>query len=240
MAVPAIRKPIYQQIRDTIAAEIASNVWQPGTAMPSEADLAARHGVAYATLRQALDALATDGLIERVHGRGTFVRRPTFKTGLVLSIQCLGSAGDQRPLRSRIMEREARAGPKDVTEALRLADDADVVRLLRLCTFEGSPVLSEEIWLPHARFASILTTADPEVEPLYPLYERLCGATVACAEETVTIAPAQATDTKLLGVPGGSSLVLISRLSLGYDDRPIELRLSRGLTSDLRYKIIIR
>src|SRR4051812_35188197 len=46
---------------------------EPGTPTPSERELVQRFGVARMTVRQALDALVAEGLLERVPGRGTFV-----------------------------------------------------------------------------------------------------------------------------------------------------------------------
>src|ERR687890_2334434 len=48
---------------------------EPGTPTPSERELVQRFGVARMTVRQALDALVAEGLLERVPGRGTFVSR---------------------------------------------------------------------------------------------------------------------------------------------------------------------
>lgn len=45
--------------------------------LPSERDLATQHGIAYMTARRAIDALADEGLINRIHGRGTFVASST-------------------------------------------------------------------------------------------------------------------------------------------------------------------
>jgi len=52
-----------------------------GTRLPAERDLAAELGVARNTLRQALQRLEDDGLLERHVGRGTFVRRPEKTNG---------------------------------------------------------------------------------------------------------------------------------------------------------------
>ena len=49
---------------------------EPGTPAPSERELVQQFGVARMTVRQALDALVAQGLLERVAGRGTFVPEP--------------------------------------------------------------------------------------------------------------------------------------------------------------------
>ncbi|MFG2515038.1 GntR family transcriptional regulator [Streptomyces sp. NPDC048584] len=66
--------------RDTIADDlrdrIASGRLKPGDPLPSEAHLAAQYRVSTSTLRNALAVLQAEGLVEKVHGKGNFVRRP--------------------------------------------------------------------------------------------------------------------------------------------------------------------
>jgi DNA-binding GntR family transcriptional regulator len=57
----------------TIRGMIDSGHLQPGQQLPNQAELAARHGVALATMNQALRALEQDGYIVRRQGVGTFV-----------------------------------------------------------------------------------------------------------------------------------------------------------------------
>src|SRR5690606_27176385 len=47
-----------------------------GEPIPSERELCAQFGVSRMTVRQAVDALVVEGLLERVQGRGTFVAQP--------------------------------------------------------------------------------------------------------------------------------------------------------------------
>lgn len=234
------RRPIHQRLSDQLALDIAQNRLRPGEAIPTEAELSARYKVALGTVRKALDRLVSKGLIERIQGSGSFVRRPDFATAFVRFIRYFGSAGDRRMPKSRILSRVALVGPREVTDALRLEGGARVIQLRRLRVHDGLPVLYEEIWLEEARFAAILTMHEMEPQLLYPLYESLCGAIVASAEETITIDVADEGDAELLGMVVGRPVVVIERLALGYDDRPIEWRRSRGAGSDFRYKIEIR
>lgn len=71
-------QPACRKLRDHLAAEIAQQRWRPGKPTPTDLDLAAGFEVAVSTIRRAVDLLALDGLVERVQGSGTFVRRPTF------------------------------------------------------------------------------------------------------------------------------------------------------------------
>ncbi len=235
-----VRPPAFLSLRDLIAADIAKNVWAPGEAISTESELATKHGLSHGTVRRALDLLESEGMVERIRGSGTFVRRPDFETAYVRFIRYVGSAGDRRTPHSVILERETLAGPYDVTSALQLLKGSKVIRLLRLRIHEGVPVLLEEIWLEYTRFLPIFEMEENKPRLLYPMYEELCGAVVDCTEETITIGIAEDTDIEVLGLKAGSPIVLIDRLALGYDNIPIEWRRSRGSASDFRYKVVIR
>ena len=234
------RRPIYRRLRDQIAAEIAQNIWKPGEAIASEAELAAKYDISVATVRKAVDTLVIDGLIERVSGSGMFVRRPDFEHAFIRFTRVWGSAGDRRIPQSRIYKRETLSGSPEVTSVLNLKEGARVIRLLRLRIHEGAPIIHEEIWLDEARFAPVLTMEEDQPQLLYPIYEDLCGAIVARAEETITIERANKRDVELLGLRKGSSIVSVKRLSVGYDDNPIEWRYSRSSAEGFYYKIDIR
>ncbi|MDT7578722.1 MAG: GntR family transcriptional regulator, partial [Pseudonocardiales bacterium] len=126
-----VRRPSFLTLRDLIAADIARNVWGPGEAISTESELAAQHDLSLGTVRRALDLLESEGMVERIRGSGTFVRRPDFETAFVRFIRYYGSAGDRRTPHSVILEREALIGPPDVTSALQLLSGTRVIRLLR-------------------------------------------------------------------------------------------------------------
>jgi GntR family transcriptional regulator len=65
--------PIYMQVADFIAAKIASGEWAPGRRLPGERDLASEWGVAYLTVRRAMQELRKRGLVVTVQGRGNYV-----------------------------------------------------------------------------------------------------------------------------------------------------------------------
>ena len=65
--------PLYQQIKDLITRGLQAGEWKPGEAIPSETDLAARFRVSQGTVRKAIDELATENLLVRRQGKGTFV-----------------------------------------------------------------------------------------------------------------------------------------------------------------------
>lgn len=65
--------PLYQQIQAVLLARVVSGEWAPGTFIPSESALAKEYAVSVGTLRKSLDALASDQVVIRHHGKGTVV-----------------------------------------------------------------------------------------------------------------------------------------------------------------------
>jgi GntR family transcriptional regulator len=66
----------YERIADDLRERIRAGELAPGDRLPSETVLVDQYGKSLPTLRQALGLLQAEGLIEKQHGRGNFVRRP--------------------------------------------------------------------------------------------------------------------------------------------------------------------
>ena len=66
--------PLWIQLASILRSQIQSGELRPGRIMPSETTLMQEHGLARGTVRKAIDALVDEGLVNRVQGRGTFVR----------------------------------------------------------------------------------------------------------------------------------------------------------------------
>ncbi|WP_166831726.1 GntR family transcriptional regulator [Thalassoroseus pseudoceratinae] len=66
-------RPKYERLKDYIVGQIESGELEPGAMLPSEHRLAEVLEIARSTVRQAMGALERDGLIRRIHGKGTFV-----------------------------------------------------------------------------------------------------------------------------------------------------------------------
>jgi len=65
----------YIQLATLFRQRIDSGQWPVGSQIPTVEELSLECGVARATIRQALDQLEKENLIERFRAKGTFVRR---------------------------------------------------------------------------------------------------------------------------------------------------------------------
>jgi GntR family transcriptional regulator len=235
------RLPLYQRLRDQLAEQIANNRWRPGEAIPTETALSAEYQLSTGTVRKAVDALVSEGILERQQGRGTFIRRPQFQSSLFRFFRFQTAAGERRIPESRILSIEPVTAPSAVAEALRLSPDAPVIRIVRLRLLDIQPVLAEEIWLPRNRFQRLLEIELSRQGPLlYPIYEEVCGQVVASAEETLIAESVSDVHARLLQIPINSPVVVIERLARDYAGTPLEWRRSRGHAGHFRYNVDIR
>lgn len=72
---PTSDQPLFRQIAADLRGRIMSGELEPGDRLPSETDLRAQWKTSRPTVRQAVAQLASEGLVDVEHGRGTFVRR---------------------------------------------------------------------------------------------------------------------------------------------------------------------
>ncbi|WP_297843609.1 GntR family transcriptional regulator [Pseudomonas sp.] len=236
-----VRLPLYQRLRDQLAQQIANNRWRPGEAIPTEAVLSAEYCLSTGTVRKAIDMLVKDNILERQQGRGTFIRRPQFQSSLFRFFRFQTAAGERQVPESRILSIEPMTAPSAVAQALSLAPESPVIRLMRVRLLDAQPVLAEEIWLPRIQFQALLDLdLDQQGPLLYPIYEEFCGQVIAYAEETLTADLVSEVHARLLQIPVNSPVVVIERLARNYAGQPLEWRRSRGHASHFRYSVEIR
>lgn len=130
---------IWAQIANALRAEIERGL-DDGDWLPTEPDLAARFGVNRHTLRRAVDELIAEGLVERVHGRGTRV----LARGLVYGLgrdtkftERLAASG--RSAQVTLLDQSEIAADGGVARRLRVVEGASVLRLRTLRGEENLP-----------------------------------------------------------------------------------------------------
>ena len=234
------RLPLYQKLRDEIAARIADGEWLPDTSIPTESELAKSYNVALGTVRKAVDALVHEGLLDRQQGRGTFVRRPDFTSSFFRFFRQKSADTRVQIPESRIISRELVKAPEEIAGPLTLNNDSGVIHLGRLRVVNQQTLFREHIWLPQIPFEPLMNIPLEEFgNLLYPFYEQQCGQRIAKAEETLTISSADAETAEVLGLKTGDPIVVIERIARGYDGQPLEYRISRGRADTFRYRIDI-
>ena len=74
--LPLSPVPLYTQLKELLRERILDGSYPPHSRMPSESELGKAFDVSRITVRQALGDLQKEGLIFKIHGKGTFVAKP--------------------------------------------------------------------------------------------------------------------------------------------------------------------
>lgn len=223
--------PLYQQIKTLILRSLQAGEWKPGDVIPSELELAARYKVSQGTVRKAIDALATDNLLVRRQGKGTFVATHTEQHIQYRFLRLLpdaGSPGAQGAAERSIIECRRLRAPAELARQLALRTGDPLLQVKRVLAFSGTPAILEDIWLPGGPFKGLtLETLAADKGPMYALFETEFGVRMVRAVERIKAVGADADAAALLGVNVGHPLLSVERLAYTYNDVPMELR--RGL-----------
>jgi len=228
----------YGALAAALRQRVIDGEWPPGTALPAETSLAAEHGVALGTLRHALELLAEQGLIERRHGKGTFVRAGLSGAPMLRFFRF--GAGDGEVPQSRILARQFVRASAEVARRLAIARGDPVLRLHRLRSLCGQPRLFEEIWLPLPLFEPLLGVPLSDWgDLLYPFFVERCGVAVARATDEISFSPLTAAQARALELACGHPGVSVIRQAHDLAGRCVELRITHGDAFAFHYSVTI-
>jgi GntR family transcriptional regulator len=220
--------PLYSQIKALILQSLQSGEWRPGEAIPSEMDLATRYRVSQGTVRKAIDELATDHLVVRRQGKGTFVAthvEQNVQFRFLKLVPDSGTPGSEGPAQREIIDCRRTRASADVARALALRTGDAVLQARRVLSFAGTPTILEDIWLPAAPFKGLTAERLADYQgPMYALFETEFNMRMVRAEEKIRSVAAVDGREQLLKVEHGTPLLSVERIAYTYQNVPMELR----------------
>lgn len=214
--------PLYHQIFLQLREEITSGERAFGSRMPTEQELSAQFRVSRITARRALDALAENHFVERKRRVGTTVifRSPAkpFQGDIDQALESLLTFG--RSTKVKLHEVETVPARPPIDEALGLEPGSDVLRVVRVRWFDGSPVGHFVSFIP-AEIASGMTRAKLKSTPMLTLIEE-AGVQIGAAHQTISATLADAMLSSMLQVDIGSPILRVSRTVQDKNGRPVQ------------------
>lgn len=231
----------YGQIAAELQARIVSGAWTPGSAIPAEGALAREFGIALGTIRQAIAVLVQQGLLERVQGKGTFVRTGLSGASLLRFFRFGSADGAPVAPRSEILSCRAVRLDKAMAARFGLPSGARGLAISRRRWLEQTPRLLESIWLPLPRCEGLQQLPPAQWgDLLYPLLGSACGITVQRAVDEVTFRTLAPDEAALLALPDAHPCAVVTRHAFDLAGHCIEYRLTRGDAFAFRYTADVR
>ncbi|MFI5704056.1 GntR family transcriptional regulator [Streptomyces xanthochromogenes] len=238
----------YERIADELRTSIRTGQLKPGDQLPPESALVERFGRSHVTVREALRVLQVEGLIEKQHGRGSFVRRPRTlvqrnnsrhqwekdrarqseeeRSGTGATEHDTGLGVDDLVFHAAYREIEA---PKEIAAAMGVPEGTALVERTYRTRYsaERAPFNLVTSYLIRERVASNPALLDETKEPwpggtwnqLYTV-----GIEIDRVEERVTARPPNAEEAEELDLPPGTSVLVLRKTS--YDTEGVVAEMS--------------
>ena len=213
--------PLYYQLKEILLQYIQNA--ELGVPIPPELELCERFGISRPTVRQAVNELVVEGYLERQKGRGTFVTRPKITRDYHFALRSFNDEMQQKGLSpsTRVLEFAAVRADDRVAEKLRLNRGSGVVKLRRLRSANGEPVLIVLTYLPADRFPDLLSK-DLEQNSLYTTLAEDYNSPVERTLRSLEARPAGEYEAELLRIKKGAPVQYIETVAYLADGTPAE------------------
>ncbi|MFD9124220.1 GntR family transcriptional regulator [Kitasatospora sp. NPDC059571] len=208
----AVPEPKYWHLRTVLVRTIDAE-FSTGQVLPNERELAARFGVARATLRQALDQLELEGRLVRRRGIGTLIAAP--RVGVPVSASEEGWPSASRNQSWRIVDCTSAPAPAQLAAALGIAEGETVHTVRRLRLVQGRIMATESLHVPDSAVPHLpalpqLVGSTAEGERARSVLRQLERVGVDGESRTVELGVAEAEQAALLERPPGTPVLIVT------------------------------
>lgn len=210
--------PLYMRLSEALRQLIGGGTLRQGVALPPEREMASSLTISRITVRKALDALVSEGLLVRRQGAGTFVSGRVEKQFAKLSSFSEDMAARGWTAGTKWLARHESAVSPDEALNLGLSPGSRVYRFHRLRLADGVPMALE-----HATIAGFALQSEMAVED--SLYAALgaSGNRPSRALQRLRAVLFTPEQSKLLGIEPGNAGLYIERRGYLDDGRIVEL-----------------
>jgi GntR family transcriptional regulator len=230
--------PLYHQLESELVERINGGEFKAGDTLPTEEQICAQYGVSRITVRRALDAMISSGLITRRRGVGTFVAE---QPSGVRSVRITGSLDDflanAGALNQEVLSLDRRPASAEVAGALAIAEGEKVTRLELISSLIAGPVLYLEVFFPLAVAGDLSMEDLTPGMPVVRVIERKMKTRVVRASQLIAPDRADKTTAKHLGLKVDTPILRITRIYYSADGTPIEVALVRHHPERYQYVV---
>lgn len=209
--------PLHIQLRNKIEGLINEGHYRDK--IPSERQLMDEYEVSRSTVREAVAHLVREGIVEKVHGKGTFISSKAIQDwlgSLTSTTETIRKMG-MKP-GAKLVEHGVISPPKDVVEATGFRTAYFIKRI----RYANEVPLAIELQYYPVEIGSKLARFDIDKGTLFDLMEEKLGIQLAEAEQLITSSFLSAEDAALLGVSDSFSVLNTERKLMDHSGRLIE------------------
>lgn len=202
-----------------LLARIQGGQFQPGDAIPTEAELCQHYGVSRITIRRAVAELVARRLVTRRRGVGSFV---TGRPADLREFHLVGFLDETLAFDQDIVCNEAASATTRVASALGIEPGGAVRHIRTIVHRNKEPFTVTDLYtadLPDRRVSEVDFAPG---EPVAQQMGRRLGCQVSRAEQELDAVAADAAIAAHLGIPRGTPIVRARRTYYAAGDKPIQ------------------
>jgi GntR family transcriptional regulator len=226
---------------DILKEKVQRGTWVPGDQIPGEHDLCEMYRISRTVVRQALQELELEGVINRQRGKGTFVSLPKISEGIVQKLTGFYQDMVERGLRpgTKVLHRNVGPSTEKVARFLNINPGEKVIDILRLRFINEEPIQLVTTYVPFD-VCPALASVDLTNRSLYEFLEKECGVVIAKGRRYVEAVLANDSEAELLGIERGAPLLMLDSISFSETGQPIEYyhALHRGDRSRFEVELV--
>lgn len=215
------RMPLYIQLSDLLREKIEIGTLPFGKPIPSERELSETYGINRMTVRKSIDILVNEGILTKVQGKGTFVKKPKIDSAMD-TIQGFGRFLEEQGIipSSRVIFSGTRLARYKFHKIFGIEEDALVYRLFRLRLGDSEPISVEDSYIPYDMVPGI----EKYDFNIYSLYNILGQYGIKLVEGTEKLEIVRITnpEAKLLALEPGSVAFRLENISRCQNGRIVE------------------
>ncbi|AQP54767.1 GntR family transcriptional regulator [Vagococcus penaei] len=217
----AAKLPVYIQIHDQIKQEIHEGKWKIGDRLPSERELSETFNVSRMTLRQAIQTLADEGILERKVGSGTYVARKKVQETMLGTtsfsdiVRSQGSVPSSKTLSYFVTKPSS-----SEMEQLNLAEDTTIIKMERIRYADDVPICFEVASIPY----DLISSYDKQevTKSLYHVLAEKEHKKIGKSAQTISALVASERIADYLDIKKGDAVLRLRQVSYFEDDTPFE------------------
>ncbi len=214
--------PVGRAALQTLTQRIADGVYPPGSKLPGERDLAESLRVSRMVLRDALAALAADGVLESSPWRGWFVQGAKLSERVELQSFTERARANGMVPTARVLGRRTRPLTRAESASLGLPAGASAIETFRVRALDSRDVCLDRSLVPLDR-APGFESVSLEDASLYDSLEETCGVRVVRSDYTIRAASADRAVAEKIGVLPGDPVLIAEEVVYDESDLAVNL-----------------
>jgi GntR family transcriptional regulator, frlABCD operon transcriptional regulator len=228
---------LYDQVKAEIVEMINKGEWVPGKKLPNEKELGKLFNASRITIRRALKELANEGVIEILHGKGTFVK------GLKQRLHILnlkgfteGLSAGENTFTKAVLSKEIETADEDIMKIFERDEPFEVIKLVRLIR-DGSAAFSiDYAYLPCDIYPDIYEEIKDNVST-FNLIHNDYGIKFKKARKDIEVVQPSSEVSELLEISKTEAVIQIRKVIIDEKDVPVHYSMYYLLANRVNFYI---